>query len=26
MVEEITTPIMNEFYPGWERAGATPYD
>ena len=26
MVEEITTPIMNEFYPGWERAGATPSD
>ena len=23
MVEEITTPIMNEFYPGWERAGRT---
>jgi hypothetical protein len=26
MVEEITTPIMNEFYPGWERAGTTPSD
>jgi hypothetical protein len=26
MVEEITTPIMNEFYPGWERAGATASD
>jgi hypothetical protein len=26
MVEEVTTPIMNEFYPGWERAGATPSD
>jgi len=26
MVEEITTPIMNEFYPGWVRAGATPSD
>jgi hypothetical protein len=26
MVEEITTPIMNEFYPSWERAGATPSD
>ena len=26
MVEEITTPTMNEFYPGWERAGATPTD
>jgi hypothetical protein len=25
-VEEITTPIMNEFYPGWERAGATQSD
>jgi hypothetical protein len=25
-VEEITTPTMNEFYPGWERAGATPSD
>jgi hypothetical protein len=25
-VEEITTPIMNEFYPGWERAGITPSD
>jgi hypothetical protein len=24
MVEEITTPVMNEFYPGWERAGAAP--
>src|SRR5215218_9854997 len=26
MVEEITTPIMNEFYPGWGRAWATPSD
>jgi hypothetical protein len=26
MVEEVTTSIMNEFYPGWERAGATPSD
>src|SRR5215208_354935 len=26
MVEEITTPILDEFYPGWERAGATPSD
>jgi hypothetical protein len=26
MVEEITTPIMNEFYPGWRHAGATPSD
>ncbi len=26
MVEEITTPIMDEFYPGWERAGTTPPD
>ena len=26
MVEEITAPIMNEFYPGWERAGAAPSD
>jgi hypothetical protein len=26
IVEEITTPIMNEFYPGWERAGTTPSD
>src|SRR5215203_3889750 len=26
MVEEITTPTMNEFYPGWVRAGATPSD
>jgi hypothetical protein len=26
MVEEVTIPIMNEFYPGWERAGATPSD
>jgi hypothetical protein len=26
MVEEITTPIMNEFYPGWERAGGAPSD
>jgi hypothetical protein len=26
MVEEITTPVMNEFYPGWERAGAAPSD
>lgn len=26
MVEEITTPIMNEFYPGWERVAATPSD
>jgi hypothetical protein len=26
MVEEITAPIMNEFYPGWERAGTTPSD
>jgi hypothetical protein len=25
-VEEVTTSIMNEFYPGWERAGATPSD
>jgi hypothetical protein len=24
MVEEITTPVMNEFYPGWERAGTAP--
>jgi hypothetical protein len=24
IVEEITTPVMNEFYPGWERAGAAP--
>jgi Sulfotransferase family len=26
MVEEITTPVMNEFYPGWDRAGAAPSD
>src|SRR5215213_6082556 len=26
MVEEITTPILDEFYPGWERAGAPPSD
>jgi hypothetical protein len=26
MVGEITTPVMNEFYPGWERAGAAPSD
>lgn len=26
MVEEITTPIMNEFYPGWERTTITPSD
>ena len=26
IVEEITTPIMNEFYPGWEYARATPSD
>ena len=26
MVEEITTPILNEFYPGWERATTTPSD
>jgi hypothetical protein len=26
MVEEITAPIMNEFYPGWERAGPAPSD
>ena len=26
MVEEITTPIMNEFYRGWERAGTAPSD
>jgi Sulfotransferase domain len=26
MVEEITTPTMNEFYPGWERAGASSSD
>ncbi|HWS82365.1 MAG TPA: sulfotransferase [Rubrobacter sp.] len=26
MVEEITTPVMNEFYPGWDRGGAAPTD
>ena len=26
IVEEITAPIMTEFYPGWERDGATPSD
>jgi hypothetical protein len=26
MVEEITTPVLNEFYPGWKRAGTTPSD
>jgi hypothetical protein len=26
IVEGVTTPILNEFYPGWERAGATPSD
>jgi hypothetical protein len=26
MVEEITIPIMDEFYPGWERVLATPSD
>jgi hypothetical protein len=26
MVEEITIPLMNEFYPGWERVAVTPSD
>src|ERR671913_2087795 len=26
MGEENTTPVMKEFYPGWERAGAPPAD
>jgi hypothetical protein len=26
IVAEITTPIMNEFYPDWERAGGKPSD
>ena len=26
IVEEITAPTMTEFYPGWERDGATPPD
>jgi hypothetical protein len=26
MVEEITTPVLNEFYPGWKHARAVPSD
>lgn len=26
MIEEITTPIMDEFYPGWDRALSSPSD